>query len=68
MSIPTRRAAPTPGLLALVLVGVVHGDTYLHNPRGSNNRLNERSANRNNGNRMFDSQVRPSALIYSSPS
>lgn len=31
---------------------------YMHNPRGSNNRLNERSANRNNGNRMFDSQVR----------
>jgi len=28
----------------------------MHNPRGSNNRLNERSANRNNGDRMFDSQ------------
>jgi hypothetical protein len=25
-------------------------------PRGSNNRLNERSANRDNGNRLFDSQ------------
>lgn len=25
-------------------------------PRGSNNRLNEKSANRNNGNRLFDSQ------------
>lgn len=25
-------------------------------PKGSNNRLNEKSANRNNGNRMFDSQ------------
>jgi len=28
----------------------------MHNPRGSNNRLNEKSANRANGNRMFDSQ------------
>jgi len=28
----------------------------MHSPRGSNNRLNEKSANRNNGNRMFDSQ------------
>ena len=33
------------------------GDTYMHNPRGSNNRLNERSANRNNANRLFNSQV-----------
>jgi hypothetical protein len=32
------------------------GDTYMHNPRGSNNRLNERSANRNNANRLFNSQ------------
>merc|ERR1719419_1089184 len=31
-------------------------DVYLHNPRGSNNRLNEKSANRNNANRLFDSQ------------
>lgn len=31
-------------------------DIYLHNPRGSNNRLNERSANRKNANRVFDSQ------------
>lgn len=42
-------------LLAL-LVCRVAADTYLHNPRGSNNRLNERSANRNNANRLFDSQ------------
>jgi hypothetical protein len=33
-------------------------DIYLHNPRGSNNRLNERSANRVNPNRLFDSQVK----------
>ena len=31
-------------------------DIYMHNPRGSNNRLNERGRNRNNGNRLFDSQ------------
>jgi len=31
-------------------------DVYLHNPRGSNNRLNEKSANRNNANRLFNSQ------------
>eukprot|EP00051_Salpingoeca_urceolata_P010126 m.123467 g.123467 ORF g.123467 m.123467 type:complete len:798 (-) comp16588_c0_seq2:470-2863(-) len=41
--------------LACVVASVL-ADTYMHNPRGSNNRLNERSANRNNGNRMFDSQ------------
>jgi len=35
---------------------IVHADTYLHYPRGSNNRLREQSANRNNGNRVFDSQ------------
>uniref|UniRef100_A0A7S3LTK1 Protein DD3-3 n=1 Tax=Palpitomonas bilix TaxID=652834 RepID=A0A7S3LTK1_9EUKA len=31
-------------------------DIYMHNPRGSNNRLNENSANRRNANRLFDSQ------------
>ena len=29
---------------------------YLHNPRGSNNRLDEAGRDRNNANRMFDSQ------------
>jgi hypothetical protein len=29
---------------------------YMHNPRGSNDRLNEQSANRNNADRLFDSQ------------
>jgi hypothetical protein len=43
-------------LLLLVAASAVFGDVYMHNPRGSNNRLNERSANRNNGNRLFDSQ------------
>ncbi len=41
----------------LGLVALVTSDVYMHNPRGSNNRLNERSANRNNANRLFDSQV-----------
>ena len=40
------------------------GDVYLHNPRGSNNRLNERSANRKNANRVFDSQVCMPAFEY----
>eukprot|EP01083_Nonionella_stella_P281752 958847_1 len=34
----------------------LNGDCYLHYFRGSNNRLNEASANRNNANRLFDSQ------------
>lgn len=42
--------------LSTFLVSVCLADTYMHNPRGSNNRLNEASANRNNGNRLFDSQ------------
>jgi len=53
--------------LSLVLViGVfvsVNGDMYLHNPRGSNNRLNEASANRANANRAFDSQVGKNQFI-----
>jgi hypothetical protein len=32
------------------------GDIYLHNPRGSNDRLNEASTNRNNGQRIMDTQ------------
>ncbi|XP_022106441.1 protein DD3-3-like isoform X1 [Acanthaster planci] len=40
----------------LVVFVCSKADVYMHNPRGSNNRLNERSANRQNGNRMFDSQ------------
>lgn len=34
----------------------VHCDIYFHNPRGSNNRLDEQGRERNNANRMFDSQ------------
>ena len=33
-----------------------YGDVYLHNPRGNNNRCDERNNNRNNANRLFDSQ------------
>jgi hypothetical protein len=43
----------------LVLAGLVAfcaADLYMQSPRGSNNRLNEKSANRQNGNRVFDSQ------------
>lgn len=32
------------------------GDIYLHNPRGSNNRCDERNNDRTNANRLFDSQ------------
>merc|ERR1712110_1092757 len=32
------------------------GDVYMHMPRGSNNRLNEGTQARSNGNRLFDSQ------------
>jgi len=43
-------------LLLTLLLSLCIGDTYLEMPRGSNNRLNENSANRRNANRMFDSQ------------
>jgi hypothetical protein len=43
-------------LLLLALVAYVAGDCYFHNPRGSNDRLNEENTNRNNANRLFDSQ------------
>ncbi|CAH1783890.1 unnamed protein product [Owenia fusiformis] len=40
----------------LLAATCVMADVYLHVPRGSNNRLNENSANRQNANRLFDSQ------------
>lgn len=40
-----------------IFLSCCDGDVYLHNPRGTNNRLNERSAQRRNANRLFDSQV-----------
>ena len=48
----------------LISVQLVCGDVYLHIPRGSNNRLNEQSAERANANRVFDSQVRHSLPEY----
>ena len=44
-------------LILFELINLTLQDVYLHNPRGSNNRLNEKSAARTNGNRLFDSQV-----------
>ena len=35
-----------------------NADVYMHNPRGSNNRLNEPNEKRTNNNRLFDSQVK----------
>jgi len=42
-------------LLSLVL-SYVHADLYISMPRGSNNRLDEANRDRENGNRLFDSQ------------
>jgi len=42
--------------LALSLFPHALADIYMHNPRGSNDRNCERNVNRNNGNRLFDSQ------------
>jgi hypothetical protein len=38
------------------LYALVAADCYMQNPRGSNDRNNEANTNRNNGNRLFDSQ------------
>lgn len=43
--------------IGLLLMSHVMGDVYMHNMRGSNNRLAETTAQRTNGNRLFDSQV-----------
>lgn len=43
-------------VLVLCLAGVALADVYGHNPRFSNNRLNEEGVNRNNNNRMCDTQ------------
>jgi hypothetical protein len=40
----------------LAFVALAVCDLYMHNPRGSNDRLNEANANRDNANRLFDSQ------------
>lgn len=38
------------------ILSIVSADVYLHNPRGGNNRCDERTNDRNNANRLFDSQ------------
>jgi hypothetical protein len=43
-------------LTGVLLCQLSAGDVYMHNPRGSNDRNCERNVNRNNGNRLFDSQ------------
>jgi hypothetical protein len=43
-------------ILVAFLVAYAAADLYMHNPRGSNDRLNEANNNRNNANRLFDSQ------------
>lgn len=53
MSSRTRKVA---ALLAALSVSCVLADVYMQAPRGSNDRNCERNANRNNGNRLFDSQ------------
>jgi len=40
----------------VLILELVTADVYLHNPRGSNNRVIEKTATRKNNNRMFDSQ------------
>jgi hypothetical protein len=44
------------GAMLLAIPYLAEADVYMHNPRGSNDRNCERNVNRNNGNRMFDSQ------------
>jgi len=42
--------------VATALLLSVQADVYMQNPRGSNNRLNGKGRNRQNANRLFDSQ------------
>jgi len=58
---PVGSAAAAAALLVLAFTVAtsttgVNADIYMHNPRGSNDRNCERNVNRNNGNRLFDSQ------------
>ena len=43
-------------VVLLLLLDRASSDLYMHNPRGSNNKLNEVSNNARNQNRLFDSQ------------
>jgi len=42
--------------VALLQAAFIRADIYMHNPRGSNDRNCERTVNRQNGNRLFNSQ------------
>ena len=42
--------------LVLLCATLANGDIYLHNPRGSNNRLDETGRERDTDDRLFDSQ------------
>jgi hypothetical protein len=43
-------------LIVVLFAATVFADMYLQNPRGSNDRNNEANENRNNADRLFDSQ------------
>jgi len=44
------------GLALFLFLYSISADVYLHNPRGSNDRLEEANTNRDNANRLFNSQ------------
>lgn len=43
-------------LLTIFIVFSVHADMYFHGPRGANNRLDEANRERNNANRLYNTQ------------
>jgi len=43
-------------VVVILMISSTLGDIYMHNPRGSNDRLKAASGNRKNANRLFDSQ------------
>lgn len=51
-------------VVSVLLFGQCFADIYLHIPRGSNNRLNEKTGNRKNANRVFDSQVKKNVIYF----
>jgi hypothetical protein len=52
----SQRVLALAAAVAVSSIEMVRGDMYLHNMRGSNNRLDEARRDRNNANRLFDSQ------------
>lgn len=51
-------------LAFVVWQDVALGDVYMHNPRGSNNRLNGAGTARANALRLFDSQVSENVVVF----